>query len=200
MKVALFDYGIGNLHSLAKALEVGGAEVMLHTDISTAPCVPMRSCCRAWARLRPPHRCSLRWPRPCALRWLRATPAWVFAWACSCCSNRVKKAWGWAWARWQVTCAAFRHGAYRTWAGTTWNQQDPTRCLPVWAGFPRIMPTATWPSRPIPNQSSPGPSTRVRAFRPQFATRAPGAFSFTRKRAALPELQLIRNFLNQINS
>ena len=36
MKVALFDYGIGNLHSLAKALEAGGAEVSLHSDIGSA--------------------------------------------------------------------------------------------------------------------------------------------------------------------
>ena len=36
MKVALFDYGIGNLHSLAKALEAGGAQVSLHTDVASA--------------------------------------------------------------------------------------------------------------------------------------------------------------------
>jgi glutamine amidotransferase len=36
MNVALFDYGIGNLHSLAKALQVGGAQVRLETDIAGA--------------------------------------------------------------------------------------------------------------------------------------------------------------------
>jgi glutamine amidotransferase len=33
MNVALFDYGVGNLHSLAKALEAGGANVEAATDI-----------------------------------------------------------------------------------------------------------------------------------------------------------------------
>ena len=32
MKVALLDYAVGNLHSLAKALETGGAEVSVETD------------------------------------------------------------------------------------------------------------------------------------------------------------------------
>jgi len=32
MKTALFDYGAGNLHSLGKALERGGAEVWITTD------------------------------------------------------------------------------------------------------------------------------------------------------------------------
>lgn len=32
MKVALFDYGVGNLHSLGKALEGGGAEVVVTTE------------------------------------------------------------------------------------------------------------------------------------------------------------------------
>lgn len=32
MKVALFDYGAGNLHSLAKGLEAGGARVSVTTD------------------------------------------------------------------------------------------------------------------------------------------------------------------------
>ncbi len=32
MNVALFDYGAGNLHSLKKALQVGGAEVSVTTD------------------------------------------------------------------------------------------------------------------------------------------------------------------------
>ncbi len=35
MKVALFDYGIGNLHSLAKALQAGGAQVSLETEITS---------------------------------------------------------------------------------------------------------------------------------------------------------------------
>jgi glutamine amidotransferase len=32
VKVALFDYGVGNLHSLGKALESGGAEVVVTRD------------------------------------------------------------------------------------------------------------------------------------------------------------------------
>ena len=36
MKVALFDYGAGNLHSLAKALEAGGAAVHITGDWSEA--------------------------------------------------------------------------------------------------------------------------------------------------------------------
>lgn len=36
MKVALFDYGTGNLHSLAKALERGGAQVTVTGDPATA--------------------------------------------------------------------------------------------------------------------------------------------------------------------
>lgn len=32
MRIALFDYGVGNLHSLGKALEAGGAEVMVTRD------------------------------------------------------------------------------------------------------------------------------------------------------------------------
>lgn len=32
MKVALFDYGVGNLHSLRKAIEAGGAQVETTTD------------------------------------------------------------------------------------------------------------------------------------------------------------------------
>lgn len=36
MKVALFDYGAGNLHSLGKALERGGATVHVTTDWSEA--------------------------------------------------------------------------------------------------------------------------------------------------------------------
>src|SRR5262245_63899831 len=33
MKVSLFDYGVGNLHSLAKALEAGGASVECVSDV-----------------------------------------------------------------------------------------------------------------------------------------------------------------------
>ena len=36
MKVALFDYGAGNLHSLGKALERGGADVEVTTDWDVA--------------------------------------------------------------------------------------------------------------------------------------------------------------------
>lgn len=36
MNVALFDYGAGNLHSLAKALEAGGAKVRIETDAVAA--------------------------------------------------------------------------------------------------------------------------------------------------------------------
>ncbi|MEX2281455.1 MAG: imidazole glycerol phosphate synthase subunit HisH [Gemmatimonadota bacterium] len=36
MRVALFDYGVGNLHSLAKALQAGGAEVDVETEITSA--------------------------------------------------------------------------------------------------------------------------------------------------------------------
>lgn len=36
MKVALFDYGVGNLHSLGKALERGGAEVRVTGDWAAA--------------------------------------------------------------------------------------------------------------------------------------------------------------------
>jgi glutamine amidotransferase len=36
MKVALLDYGAGNLHSLAKALELGGAQVTATTDWDVA--------------------------------------------------------------------------------------------------------------------------------------------------------------------
>ena len=32
MRIALFDYGVGNLHSLGKALEAGGAEVLVTRD------------------------------------------------------------------------------------------------------------------------------------------------------------------------
>lgn len=36
MRVALLDFGVGNLHSLGKALQAGGAEVSVHTDASAA--------------------------------------------------------------------------------------------------------------------------------------------------------------------
>ena len=36
MKLALLDYGAGNLHSLGKALEGAGAEVIITTDWSEA--------------------------------------------------------------------------------------------------------------------------------------------------------------------
>lgn len=36
MRVALFDYGAGNLHSLAKALEAGGARVYITPDVDEA--------------------------------------------------------------------------------------------------------------------------------------------------------------------
>lgn len=36
MKVAVFDYGVGNLHSLKKALEAGGATAVLVTDVGDA--------------------------------------------------------------------------------------------------------------------------------------------------------------------
>lgn len=36
MKVALFDYGVGNLHSLRKAVEQAGAEVMVTTNLNEA--------------------------------------------------------------------------------------------------------------------------------------------------------------------
>lgn len=36
MKVTLFDYGTGNLHSLAKALEAGGARVQVEADPTAA--------------------------------------------------------------------------------------------------------------------------------------------------------------------
>ena len=37
VRVALFDYGAGNLHSLAKALEAGGALVMRGYERDPAP-------------------------------------------------------------------------------------------------------------------------------------------------------------------
>jgi imidazole glycerol-phosphate synthase subunit HisH len=36
MKVALFDYGVGNLHSLRKAIEQSGAEVIVAPDLGQA--------------------------------------------------------------------------------------------------------------------------------------------------------------------
>jgi len=36
MKVALLDYGVGNLHSLVKALEMGGADVSIEADAGRA--------------------------------------------------------------------------------------------------------------------------------------------------------------------
>jgi imidazole glycerol-phosphate synthase subunit HisH len=36
MNIALFDYGTGNLHSLVKALEAGGADVRIESDLSRA--------------------------------------------------------------------------------------------------------------------------------------------------------------------
>jgi imidazole glycerol-phosphate synthase subunit HisH len=36
MKVAIFDYGIGNLHSLAKGLQACGAQVRIETDVNRA--------------------------------------------------------------------------------------------------------------------------------------------------------------------
>ena len=36
MKVAIYDYGTGNLHSLAKAFEDGGAEVSIETEAAAA--------------------------------------------------------------------------------------------------------------------------------------------------------------------
>jgi glutamine amidotransferase len=36
MRVAIFDYGTGNLHSLAKAFEIAGAEVRIETDAPAA--------------------------------------------------------------------------------------------------------------------------------------------------------------------
>lgn len=36
MRVALLDFGVGNLHSLGKALQAGGADVIVHTDASAA--------------------------------------------------------------------------------------------------------------------------------------------------------------------
>jgi glutamine amidotransferase len=36
MKVALFDYGVGNLHSLSKAMQQSGAEVIITTDLAEA--------------------------------------------------------------------------------------------------------------------------------------------------------------------
>ncbi|HEY0996939.1 MAG TPA: imidazole glycerol phosphate synthase subunit HisH [Gemmatimonadaceae bacterium] len=36
MKVVIFDYGAGNLHSLAKALDLPGAEVVIETDPTRA--------------------------------------------------------------------------------------------------------------------------------------------------------------------
>jgi glutamine amidotransferase len=36
MKVTIFDYGAGNLHSLAKALELSGVEVVVETDPAQA--------------------------------------------------------------------------------------------------------------------------------------------------------------------
>jgi glutamine amidotransferase len=36
MKVAIIDYGAGNLHSLAKALEAEGVQVVMETELATA--------------------------------------------------------------------------------------------------------------------------------------------------------------------
>lgn len=36
MRVTIFDYGAGNLHSLAKAIESGGVEVLIETDPAAA--------------------------------------------------------------------------------------------------------------------------------------------------------------------
>ena len=36
MRVAIFDYGVGNLHSLKKAFEAGGATVSVETDVTDA--------------------------------------------------------------------------------------------------------------------------------------------------------------------
>ena len=50
MRVTLFDYGAGNLHSLAKALERAGRRRCASRPIRRAPWTPTRSCCRASAR------------------------------------------------------------------------------------------------------------------------------------------------------
>ena len=36
MRVTIFDYGAGNLHSLAKAIEGGGVEVRIEEDPTLA--------------------------------------------------------------------------------------------------------------------------------------------------------------------
>ena len=36
MRIAVFDYGVGNLHSLKKAIQVGGAEVTIATEVTEA--------------------------------------------------------------------------------------------------------------------------------------------------------------------
>ena len=100
MSVAIIDYGVGNLFSLASSLHYLGVEAKV-----TAKAADLQAADRlilpgvgafgdAAAKLRESG--LLRW---CANRRRPASRCWVFAWACSCC---LIKAWnmantlGWA--------------------------------------------------------------------------------------------------------
>ena len=91
MRVTIFDYGAGNLHSLAKALERGGVDVRVETDpvraVDTdALVLPGVGAFGAAAERLAPGRAAMR----DALE--RGLPASASASACSCCSTPATKA------------------------------------------------------------------------------------------------------------
>ena len=92
MKVTIFDYGAGNLHSLAKALEMDGVAVEVQADPTRATetdvlVLPGVGAFGAAVDRLAPGRETMRKAMLDGLPTIRNLP-----WECSSCSTRVTKA------------------------------------------------------------------------------------------------------------
>ena len=89
-RVAILDYGMGNLRSVEKALEHVGADARAHARPRRASARPTAWCCRAWARC-PKAMEHVRAPRArradARARRRGRAGASASAWACSCSSS-----------------------------------------------------------------------------------------------------------------
>ena len=127
MKVALFDYGAGNLHSLAKALEAAGTSVRITADWDEA--LASGRARAAWGgRVRRGRRGAAARPVTGARGPGGGTcPVWASAWACSSSSRtaRSREGAGIGLIPGQGAPAA-RPGSSPRWGGTT-SRRPPTR-------------------------------------------------------------------------
>ena len=90
MRVTILDYGAGNLHSLAKALDDGVSTVRVAEDPVprwTETCLCFQASERSVTR---PGGCAQRAARY-AKRFAEGSRVSAFAWGCSCSSMKAKR-------------------------------------------------------------------------------------------------------------